>query len=55
MNRRASGVLFIAAGVFFFIAAFLAEQRAFYGVGFPFIGLGVAVLIGVSKNPRQKC
>lgn len=54
MNHKVGGILFIVAGVAFFVTALMAEQRVFYGVGFPFVGLGVALLIGVSKKAERK-
>jgi uncharacterized membrane protein len=54
LNRKVGGILFIAAGVAFFVAALMAGQRAFYGIGFPFIGLGVALLIGAGKGVAQR-
>jgi hypothetical protein len=54
MNRKFSGMLFIAAGVAFFVAAWLGQQRAFLGVGIAFIGIGIAFLIRRERNTEGK-
>ena len=43
--KKASGYLFLLAGVLFLAAAFMGKQVAFYGVGAMFVLLGVAYLI----------
>ncbi len=46
MNHKTSGILFIAAGIASFVAAATAKELSLYGVGFVFIGIGIAFLRG---------
>lgn len=39
-TERLAGGLFIAGGIMFCVAAFLADQLAFYGVAAAFFGVG---------------
>lgn len=48
--RRLSGILFIAAGASFFVAALLADQVSFHGVGVALCGVGIAILVQARRN-----
>lgn len=43
-NTKLSAYLMIAAGVFFFLAAALGKQVAFFGVGVAFLAIGASRL-----------
>jgi len=43
-SKKRSGFLFIAAGLMFFVAAYLGDQPGLAGVDVAFIGISVAFL-----------
>jgi hypothetical protein len=48
-RERIAGVLLMAAGVAFYVAAALAHQIPFYGAGTALLGVGVAFLAKARK------
>ncbi|MDY6923320.1 MAG: hypothetical protein SWI22_05090 [Pseudomonadota bacterium] len=51
-DSRVSGVLLMAAGAMWFLAAWLGDQIAFYGVGAMFVMLGVAAMSRARRAGR---
>lgn len=49
-NPKAASILFLTAGSAFMVAAGLAGQNAFIGVGAAFISLGVVFLAKARKD-----
>jgi hypothetical protein len=49
-RERTAGVLLMAAGVAFYVAAALAHQLPFYGAGTALLGAGVAFLVKARKR-----
>lgn len=48
-RERIAGVLLMAAGIAFYVAAGLAHQLPFYGAGTALVGAGVAFLAKARK------
>ena len=51
-GRKVSGLLFIAAGCMFFLAAAIGRQVVFGGVGAAFVAIGASYL-AMAKSDRQ--
>lgn len=49
-RERMAGVLFLMAGVAFYVAAGLAHQIPFYGAGTALVGVGVVFLAKARKS-----
>lgn len=49
-GQRLAGILFMAAGAGFFVAAALAAQMAFFGVGVALAGVGIAFLVQTKQG-----
>jgi len=52
IGSQTSGALFIAAGLLWFLTAWMGEQVAFYGVGTMFVILGLAAFAQARKAGR---
>jgi membrane-bound ClpP family serine protease len=49
-NRKLGGILMMAAGVAFFVAAMFARQPAFSGAGTALFVIGIAIANKASKS-----
>ncbi|KAB7763429.1 hypothetical protein CKY51_19705 [Xanthomonas maliensis] len=49
-----SGILFVAAGLMFFVAAVIGQQLAFAGCGLMFVAIGASWLLSAKIQRRKE-
>jgi uncharacterized membrane protein YccC len=50
LGKRIAGILFLFSAASFFVAAALADQPPFFGVGVAMAGVGIAFMVQAKKG-----